>query len=148
MLMIQTVKGMTDMNIKSLRNFAIGCIHDYSTFDGDRYDLIVSNLPDIIQHEFAAMIMIVEPCYASEANGPDNRHWEIKMLPSLIRYLQDSTNLDESIEFKNTWKECVSSYMRSYMQELIDDELCYYNADKLPVERREVTNGVSNHARI
>jgi hypothetical protein len=137
---------MTDMNIKSLRNFASDCINHYSTSKGNHTKLSVSDLPDIVRHEFASLIMSVEPAYATESTGCDNPLWESKMFPSLIRYLQNSSSIDESIEFKNTWTECVTNYMHSYMQELIDNELDDYNAEKLPARR--ITDKGYHHASI
>ena len=52
------------------------------------------------------------------------------MLPALTRYLKDSTNKDEEIEFNHIWRECVAMYFHAKMQELIDDYLQDYNDDE------------------
>ena len=119
------------MSIKQLRNFAYECVYNYATYNNlDEFNsLSVNDLPDFVQNEFAALIMAEEPAYASEATGPDNQNWESRMLPALTRYLKNSTDKDEAIEFNNTWRDCVTSYMTTYMQELIDHELSEFNSD-------------------
>lgn len=115
------------MSIKQLRKFAYECVDVYSKFNGDHYELTVQNLPEPIQHEFASLIISNDESYASEATGPDNPSWESKMLPTLLHYLKNSTDQDQEVEFKNTWRDCVTDYVRSRMQDLIDDELSNYN---------------------
>lgn len=85
------------------------------------YGNCVDSLPDFVQHEFAALIMSQEEAYASEATGPDNPHWETKMLPALIRYLKNSTDRDEAIEFNDIWRDCVTKYVSIKMQDLLED---------------------------
>lgn len=114
-----------------LRNFAQDCVNHYATYEScdDFYDLDVEELPDFVQHEFAALIMAHDSMLASEATGPDNKHYDNKMLPALLRYLKDSTDKDEGIEFKNIWRDCVTDYLKSTMQGLIEDALSDFNAD-------------------
>lgn len=116
---------------KQLRSFASECVDHYATYDGcdDCYNLDVSDLPDFVQHEFAALIIGSNEAYASEATGPDNKLWDSKMLPALVRYLANSTDKDEGIEFKNIWRDCVTDYLKSSMQELIEDALSDFNSD-------------------
>lgn len=117
--------------MSQLRSFAQECVDMYAKYDkcDDFYSLDVYDLPDFVQHEFAALIMTDNEEYASEATGPDNKHWESKMQPALIRYLQNSTDKDEAIEFNNVWRDCVTDYMKNRMQELLDDALVEYNFD-------------------
>lgn len=114
---------------KETIRFAEELVHHYAKWDKylSCYSLDISDLPDFVQDEFAALIMAEDDSLASEATGPDNKHWENKMLPSLLRYLKKSTDQDEAIEFKNTWRECVTSYFFERMQELIDVELGDFN---------------------
>lgn len=116
---------------KDLRCFATECVDHYAIYDkcDDFYTLDVSELPDFVQHEFAALIISSDEGYASEASGPDNKHWDSKMLPALTRYLANSTDKDEAIEFNRIWRDCISDYMTGYMQKLIDDALDDYNSD-------------------
>lgn len=118
------------MSTKTLRNFALSCIRHYSKYDDDQYCLDVSDLPDFVQHEFAALIMSSDSACASEATGPDNKLWQSKMLPALITYLNNSTCQDEAIEFRDTWRDCVTHYMTNRMQEFINDELAQYNKEE------------------
>ncbi len=108
-----------------LHNFAIECVSHYAKYDplDEFYSLDIHDLPDFVQHEFAAIIMTDDNAWACEATGPDNKHWESKMLPALTRYLKNSTDKDEAIEFNNVWRECVADYMSRRMQELIDDSI-------------------------
>jgi len=118
------------MSIKQLRSFAYSCVVSNATFDGDQYVLNVNDLDDFVRHEFAAAIMAEDNAYASEACGPDNKLWDSKMLPALFTYLKNSTDRDEEIEFNNTWRDCVTNYCHSKMQELIDNALQEYNSDE------------------
>lgn len=124
----QTVKGIT-MSKNPLKAFAHDCVVDYAKYSSEDYDLSVNDLPDFVQSEFAALIMIQEPDRANESTGADNQSYEKQMLPTLIKFLQDTTDRDEQIEFVNAWKESVTSYHKRYMQELIDEALEDYNQE-------------------
>ena len=114
-----------------LRSFATDCVSLYATYDDTDgfYSLDVQDLPDFVQNEFAAIMMCDDNAWASEATGPDNKHWESKMLPALTRYLKNSTDKDEAIEFNNVWRNCVTDYMCARMQELLDDCVSDLNCD-------------------
>jgi hypothetical protein len=116
---------------KEIRSFANDCVSHYASFNNydGFYSLSVHDLPDFVQNEFAAMLMNDDNAVAVEATGPDNKHWESKMFPALTRYLKNSTDKDEAIEFNNVWRDCVTSYCESTMQEIIDDALQEYNGD-------------------
>jgi hypothetical protein len=113
------------MIISQIKNFADECVSHYAKYDreDDFYSILIDDLPDFVQHEFAAMIMTSEDEWASEATGPDNKHWDTKMLPALTRYLKNSTDKDEAIEFNNVWRDCVTDYMTNRMQELLEYSL-------------------------
>lgn len=106
-----------------VHSFARECVSHYAKFDrmDQFYSLDIHDLPDFVQHEFAAIIMSDDNAWASEATGPDNPHWETKMLPALTRYLKNTTDKDEAIEFNRIWRDCVADYMANKMQELVDD---------------------------
>jgi hypothetical protein len=106
-----------------VRSFAKECVSHYAKFDrlDGFYSLNVHDLPDFVQTEFAAIIMCDDNAWATEASGPDNKHWETRMLPALTRYLKNSTDFDEAIEFNTVWRECVTDYITSKMQQLVDD---------------------------
>lgn len=120
---MQDIKGLI-MN-SQVQSFAKQCVSQYAQYDQfDKfYSLDVQDLPDFVQHEFAAMIMADDNSWATEATGPDNKHWETKMLPALTRYLRNSTDEDEAIEFNNTWRDCVADYLNNHMQKLVDDSI-------------------------
>jgi hypothetical protein len=116
--------------MNQLKIFVRECVSHYATCnekDGF-YSLDIYDLPDFVQHEFAAIIMTDDNAWATEATGPDNKQWESKMLPALTRYLKDTTHKDEEIEFNHIWRECVTSYCHEKMQSLLDDGLQEYNS--------------------
>ena len=135
---------------RTLRDFAKECVDHYATYDkcDDFYTLDVSELPDFVQHEFAALIIGNNEAYASEATGPDNKHWDSKMLPALTRYLKDSTDKDEAIEFNRIWRDCVTDYMSGVMQELIEDALNDYNSDHGCSHDMSWHTGIPSHGPI
>lgn len=118
---------------KQIRSFANDLVSHYAIFDNcdGFYTLDVQDLPDFVQNEFAAMLMNEDNALAVEATGPDNKHWDSKMLPALTRYLQNSTDKDEGIEFNNVWRDCVTSYLESTIQKIIFEALNDYNGASL-----------------
>lgn len=123
------IKGLIMNNLK---RFASECVDHYATYNkfDEFYSLDVSDLPDFVKHEFASLIMSNDESYAHEATGPDNNHWDDKMLPALTKYLANSTDRDNAVEFTNVWRDCVADYMTQNMQKLIDDALCEFNNDR------------------
>lgn len=122
-ILFVNVKGLIMNN--QVQSFAKECVSHYAKFDklDGFYSLDIHQLPEFVQNEFAAIIMSDDNMWASEATGPDNKHWHSKMLPALTRYLKNSTNQDEAIEFHNTWRDCVTDYVSDKMQELVDDSI-------------------------
>lgn len=114
------------------QRFAKECVNVYGKYDesDDFYSLDAHDLPDFVQDEFASFIMADDESYAAEATGPDNTDWDLIMLPTLMRYLKNSTNREETIEFSKTWRNCITRYCINKIQELIDQELIEYNFDK------------------
>jgi len=117
--------------MNQIMDFAEGCVEKYATFDGcdGCYTLDVYELPDFVQHEFAAMLIGNDESLAVEATGPDNKKWDSKMLPALTRYLKNSTDKDEQAEFNRIWIECITSHLANQMQSLIDDCMTDFNFD-------------------
>ncbi len=111
--------------MNQLQSYTRECVSHYAKcnqIDGF-YSLDIKELPCFVRHEFAAIIMSDNNYLACEATGPDNKHWETKMLPALTRYLKNSTDQDEAIEFNNIWRECVTDYMSNRMQTLVDNSI-------------------------
>lgn len=113
--------------MNQLQSFAKECVSHYAKFDRMEggYHLDVRDLPDFVQHELAGILMSEDNGWASEATGPDNQHWETKMLPALTRYLKNSTNKDEAIEFNTVWRDCVTDYMNNRIQEILDNAVSH-----------------------
>jgi FPC/CPF motif-containing protein YcgG len=105
--------------MNQVRSFAKECVSHYANHN----ILNTHDLPDFVQNEFAGIIMCDNEAWAAEATGPDNPHWSSKMLPALTRYLKNSTDKDEAIEFNTIWRECVTDYMNHKMQELLDEAI-------------------------
>ncbi len=125
------------------RRFARDCVSCYAKYDhlDGFYSLNTYDLPDFVQNEFAAIIMCDDNAWAVEATGPDNKHWQTKMLPALTRYLKNSTDKDEAIEFNRIWRECVTDYMNTKMQELINDSIPeIFNLGATPWKSLDVLN--------
>lgn len=123
------IKGLIMDNLKS---FVKDCVHHYAKFDSsdEFYSLDVQDLPDFVQNEFAAVIMSDDNAIAAEATGPDNKHWDSRMLPALTKYLRNSTDKDEEIEFRTVWRDCVTDYFTGHMQHLLDECVDNYNNDE------------------
>lgn len=122
----QTVKGMTNMIYsKQTTEFASNLVSHYATWHdtSDYYSLDISEISDFDLHEFARLLMLEDASWASEATGPDNPRYETRMLPALLRYLKNTTDRDEEIEFTKEWRDGITSYFHRAMQEIIDD-LC------------------------
>jgi|HubBroStandDraft_4_1064222.scaffolds.fasta_scaffold01218_9 hypothetical protein len=103
-------------------NFVRNLVAYHATLDrlSQCYTLDVNHLPDFTKSEFAALLMLDDEMYASEATGADNQSFEHKMLPALINLLKRSTDRDEEIHFVSEWKEGVTNYFKKTMQMLID----------------------------
>jgi len=136
--------------MNQLERFARDCVNNYATFDNcdEFYSLEVTELPDFMQHEFAALIMAHKDYYAAEATGPDNKYWDSKMLPALNKYLSNSTDKDAQIEFNDVWRDCVTDYMTKEMQALIDDAIYDLNDDGGHIKPASYYYGVPAHGPI
>lgn len=119
-------------NYRTLYNFAKECVIFYSTYNNldNSYYITLKDIPDFVRHEFASLIIAYDEDFAREACSPDNELWETKMLPALLKYLKNTTDKDQEIEFTNIWRDCIASYCEFKMQELIDEALCDYETSK------------------
>jgi hypothetical protein len=133
--------------MNQLKSFAQDCVNQYATYakSDEFYSLDVSELPDFVLHEFAALIVAHHDYLGIEATGPDNKHWDKRMLPALTKYLADSTDKDAQIQFSNEWRDCVADYMTGKMQELIDDALYSFNDDHGCIREPNYYYGVRAH---
>lgn len=112
-----------DRHSKALRGFAHNLVVHYAKFDklSQCYTLSIDDIEDFDLHEFASIFMQSNDDCASEATGYDNPAYEKTMLPALLKYLQNTTNKDNEIEFNNAWRDGIASYFKSSMQELLDE---------------------------
>lgn len=126
------VKGMTKMKSLTPKELAQDFVSHYAKFDRSirQYTIHYDDLNDFDQHKLAALIMVSDDLYAAEATGPDNPAFDKKMLPALTRFLKNSTDRDEEIEFVKEWRDGVTSYFRNCMEELLQDACLQYNGDR------------------
>lgn len=114
-----------------VRSFVRSLVSHHASYDrlGGYYSLNIKDVPDFDLHELASLIMSSDDAYASEATGPDNPAYDKTMLPALQRYLRNSTDRDEEIEFTKAWRDGVTSYFHEQIQTLIDAECSDYLHD-------------------
>lgn len=108
--------------------FANHLIMEYSVVNYDdrprgRYELDIDNVPQDERREFASLILASDDSLASEATGPDNGLFQKQMLPSLLSYMKNPTDLDSMSRLAEDWADGTSNYLKTRMQELIDCEL-------------------------
>lgn len=144
MTLLHQVKRNLTMQDNSISSYTKDLVFHYSKYsrlDGC-YTLSVSDLPDFEIHKFAALLMTDDESYASESTGADNDDYKKNLLPSLIRYMKDTTDRDEEIEFVKAWRDGVANYFSKKMQELIDEKC----NDKLHDEHNEAGHYAKRHA--
>lgn len=114
-------------------SFAYYLASEYSKYVKDdypkgRYELDICDIPDNERREFAALIMASDDSLASEATGPDNSLFDKKMLPSLVAYMKNPSDMDSMARLAEDWANGTSSYLRTKMQDMIDSELELINS--------------------
>lgn len=110
---------------KQTLSFAKDLVSYYSKFDkySQAYTVSLDDIPDFDIHAFSTFIMLEDEMVGAEATGPDNPAYEKTMMPALLRYMKNTTDRDEEIEFTKAWRDGIASYFNKSMQELLD-ELC------------------------
>lgn len=122
---------------KTLRNLAETIVSNYAKFNGHncQYQLNTDDIPRFDLHEISSQLMLEDSALACEATGSDNPAYKTKMLPAMIRFMADSTNTDERIEFVTEWRDGVTSYFRAPVEELLNDCLHRRNCEDSPARR-------------
>lgn len=117
--------------LKQTRSVADGLASHYAKFDTvlSQYTIELSDLADFDRHALAASIMAEDDSRASEATGPDNPAYDKKMLPALLRFMKNTTDRDEEIEFVKEWRDGIADYFSNSMQELLDEQVYNMNSD-------------------
>jgi hypothetical protein len=117
-------------------------IHHYAKYDthDNVYSLSIDNIPEHDVHELSSILLSEDSSYASEATGVDNPSYERYMLPALTRYLLNTTDKDNEIEFLHAWKNGLVNYSRNIIEELLEDRLSEFNGDSSIVTRMKDTN--------
>lgn len=130
--LLPIVNGVTKMSRNPIKDFVSDIVSNYAKFDKDikQYTIHLNDISDFTLHELASLIMVEDEAYAHEANGPDNDAYKKTMLPALLRFLKNTTDKDEEIEFVNAWCNGVTSYVKGKMAELLEVAVYEYNADR------------------
>jgi RNase adaptor protein for sRNA GlmZ degradation len=120
------------MSKNTINKFVRDIVVIYSKYDSHSkcHYLNIDNVPDFLLDELSSLIMKQDNDYACEATSMDNPAYEKSMLPSLIKFMSNSTDNNERIDFINAWQEGVRNYFSKHMQQLINDQLDIYNAQK------------------
>lgn len=101
--------------------------HAYWCSEAEQYDLTFDDLDEINKEELAAQLMIDDTEFACEFTGADNDLFLSKMLPSLIKFLQNTTDKELLHDFAEAWKEGCSLYPRRSVEDLLERRLEEYN---------------------
>ena len=121
----QIVKGMTNMRpTADVSKFVRDLVSHYASYDkmSGGYSVHINDIPEFDLQELAALLISKDDSCASEATSFDNPAYEKTMLPALMRYLKNSTDRDEEIEFNKAWRDGVTSYFYKTIQELLNEE--------------------------
>lgn len=115
--------------MNNLQEFINDCVEHYAKFDESirQYKLHIYDLPDFVQHKFTSLIFSYNTSLAHEANGYDNPLYNAKMLPALLRFLNNTTDKDNQIEFISSWRDGVTNYAQSIMEEMLEQEVYNHN---------------------
>jgi len=122
---------MNKHNKETIR-FANLIVFNYAEFDriDKRFDLDINDVPDFDLHKLAALIMSEDTSYANEATGCDNPAYEKSMLPALHKFMMNSADRDNEIEFLKAWEEGITSYFMPEMGSILEEALIEYNHDR------------------
>lgn len=116
---------------KETLKFSDYLVYHYAKYNelDDRCELSLLDIPDFDLHEFTSLLMSENDSVAYEATGPDNIHYEKYMLPSLVKFLQNTMEKDNEKQFLTTWKEGTTKYFENTMEKLLANSLDVYNND-------------------
>lgn len=125
-----------------LHQYAKKIVSTYAYFDTlvGQYVLDSHQLPDFVREELTALLMASNEDSAYEAIGPDNPLYETKMLPLLIKHLQNATNQDTQIEFANKWRECITSYYQDVIEDVLEEALYSLNEEEGFLKKKHPIN--------
>lgn len=122
--------------------FARSLVDYYSKFNNysKYYTISLDDISDFDLHELAQHIMSDDESLALEATSQDNPAYETTMLPALLKFMSNTTDMVLEKEFTIAWRNGVSSYFHDQIKEILD-ELCadrthleFNNAGLYPVQ--------------
>lgn len=127
----QPINGMRGQFGMIANEFTKELVKDYATFNQSacQYQLELFDLPDFIVNEFASHLLADDANLLSEATGPDNPNFD-KMKDALTDYLRDVTDKDNQIEFLKIWRDGVTDYAKSIMEEKLEEAVYAYNMER------------------
>jgi len=119
-----SVKGLTYVNHKiNLSNYAEELVAHYAKFEGDQYELFLSDLPESSQNELAWLYLEstnreVNECVHGNDFAIDNDY-----TCALLAMLQDDSQENRE-RFAEVTRKNILTYYRESLQSVIDDA-CY-----------------------
>lgn len=137
------------MKIQTSHQMADLLVFHYSKYDSysGQYYLNIESVPEFDLNELASLIIKEDMELGREATSCDNPNYETTMLPALIKYLSNPTDLTARNDFDDAWLEGTTKYLHRTMQNLVDDQ-CRERAFRckersnylLPTHNRETGN--------
>lgn len=117
---------------KSVNQLAYNIIAEYSVYDelSELYYFHTSDAPDALLDKLVCRIMIENNELANEAISVDNDCYLTEMLPALQRYLNDTTNLGNQMDYLTIWNHGIRQYFMPTMKQLFADQMDEYTCDK------------------
>ena len=116
---------------KEVISFVDNLIHHHAEFDvyAEGYDLPYNHISKFDLAELAAIIMQKDKDYAAECASLDNPLFLKKMLPTLIGVMKED-DPDNRHHLVDTWRDAILAYQESYVKQLLEDRLCYFNQNR------------------
>lgn len=114
---------------KSLVKIMDDIIFGSAVFDKDElcYRLEYQDLDQLDKERLLAQLISDQPDYGNESTGADNDSYQNKMLPALVKLLQNSTDRESRVDFIESWTAGVSSYAANTISYLLERRMEEYN---------------------
>jgi hypothetical protein len=127
----QPINGMRGQLGMIAEEFIKETVKEYATFNQSacQYQLELYDLPDFIQHEFASLLFADNEDLFIEATGPTNPHFN-RMQDALLDYLKNTTDKDNQIECLHVWRDGITDYAKSIMEEQLEEGVYHLNLTK------------------
>jgi len=117
---------------KNTIHFVDGLVNFYSKWDklSEQYILKIEDVAEFDMHKISSMILANDDDYANSATSFDNPFYGSHMLPSLIKFLDNSCDKQYQNDFLDKWKNGVTTYLGKIINDLLEERLEIYNEAK------------------